>query len=159
MPPSLGITPRDIASLQEKTHTAENGLYPDKIHEFPSKFGSDFLSASFLSQNFRTDPRRSQFSVTSHRINTSHQTTSRCGEKISPERLDDKTIACQKEWTKKPFEVLKRLEKEVFINYEMFEKPEGQRSSLERRSLEEPIGKEQMILMIQKALEVGFEVR
>lgn len=136
------MTPRDIASFQGKNYTAENGSYQDRIYEYPSKLGSDFLSSSFVSKTIKTDPRRSHFSTHSHRINTSYLNTSRAGDRISPERLDDKTIACQKEWTKKPFEVLKRLEKEVFTNYEMFEKPEAEGSTLERQSLEEPIGKE-----------------
>ena len=44
--------------------------------------------------------------------------------KLSPDRMNDKTIEFQKKWSEQPLKVLNKLEKEIFLNYDMFEKPD-----------------------------------
>ena len=37
--------------------------------------------------------------------------------------MNDRTNEFQDIWSKQPLKVLKKLEKEIFLNYDMFEKP------------------------------------
>ena len=45
-------------------------------------------------------------------------------QKLSPDRMNDKTIEFQKQWSEQPLKVLNKLQKEIFLNYDMFEKPD-----------------------------------
>ena len=61
-------------------------------------------------------------------------------QKLSPERMDDKTRQFQERWSQHPLKILQKLEKEIFLNYDMFEKPEKKDSPT--RMGEEPIEKD-----------------
>ena len=61
--------------------------------------------------------------------------------------MNDRTIDFQDKWSKQPLKVLKKLEKEIFLNYDMFEKPNNDDS--QARPIDEPIEKDQIIHMIQ----------
>ena len=61
------------------------------------------------------------------------------GEPILPSRLSKKTSVQQSKFSKTPLKVLKSLEKEIFLNYDLFEDTEGDLSLKDLRSHDEPI--------------------